>query len=76
MAMEAGLPIVPLFINIPEENNVFQTGYAENGTVTLEMFPEISTADWTFENLDQHIDSVRKIFVNRFNELNPKKPTV
>ena len=75
MALEANLPIVPMFINIPEENNVFQTGHAKNGTVSLEILPEISTKDWTFENLDQHVDSVRKIFVNRFNELNPNTPT-
>lgn len=75
MALEAKIPIVPLFINIPEENNVFQTGYAKNGTVSLEILPEVSTADWKYENLDLHIESVRKIFVTRFNELNPSKPT-
>jgi 1-acyl-sn-glycerol-3-phosphate acyltransferase len=75
MALEAGIPIVPLFINIPEENNVFQTGYAKSGTVKLELLPEISTANWKLEQLDQHIASVRKIYVDRFNELNPEKPT-
>jgi putative phosphoserine phosphatase/1-acylglycerol-3-phosphate O-acyltransferase len=76
MALEARIPIVPLFIHIPEENNVFQTGYAQNGTVKLEKLDEISTEDWTFEKLDEHIASVRKIFVDRFNELNPDKPTL
>ena len=75
MALEARLPIVPLFINIPEENNVFQTGHAKNGTVSLEILPEVSTEDWKLENLDQHIEEVRKIFVTRFNELNPLTPT-
>ncbi len=75
MALEAELPIVPLFINIAKENNVFQTGYAKNGTVSLEILPEVSTKNWKLENLNQHIDEVRKFFVTRFNELNPLTPT-
>ena len=36
---------------------------------------EISTKEWTLENLDTHINEVRNLFVKRFNELNPTNKT-
>ena len=76
MALEANLPIVPLFIHIPKENNMFTFEYAENGTISIEILDEISTNDWTLENLDTHINDVRKVFVKRFNQLNPNNKTI
>ncbi|WP_242206500.1 lysophospholipid acyltransferase family protein [Aestuariivivens insulae] len=67
MALEANLPIVPLFINVPKES--------DNRTFGIELLDEISTKDWQVYNLDKHIEHVRTIFVNRFNELNPNCKT-
>jgi len=75
MALEANLPIVPLYLHIPEENNKFKTGYAKCGTIHLEILEQIETKDWTFAELDKHIDQVRNIFVKKFNSMNPKTPT-
>lgn len=76
LALEAGLPIVVLFIHIPDELNPY-SGIKNNkgGMVSLEILQEISTSNWKLENLEEHIDSVRNIFVNRFNELNPENRT-
>jgi putative phosphoserine phosphatase/1-acylglycerol-3-phosphate O-acyltransferase len=75
MALEANIPIVPLYINVPEANNMNASKYANNGTIGIEILDEISTKDWTLENLDKHIDDVRKVFVKRFNQLNPDNKT-
>jgi len=68
MALEANLPIVPLFINVPNEGN--------NRTLGIELLEEISTKDWDIPNLDKHINDVRNVFVKRFNELNPNCKTI
>lgn len=76
MALEAGMSVVPIFIYIPEECNVFKGDkYAKSGTVKLEVLNRIEVKHWSFESLDAHIDEVRHVFVNRFNELNPDHPT-
>jgi len=75
MAIEANIPIVPLFINVPEECNMTGPKYAKNGILGIELLEEISTKDWKIEDLDKHINDVRTIIVNRFNELNPNRKT-
>ncbi len=76
MALEANLPIVPLYIHVPEESNMTGFKYAKNGTLCIELLDEISTKDWNMDNLDKHINDVRTVFVNRFNALNPNCKTV
>lgn len=77
MALEAKLPVVALYIHIPIESNPFKgQKHAVGGTLKLEIIGEFPTSDWTFEHLDAHIAEVRKVYVNRFNELNPENPCV
>jgi len=71
MALEARLNIVPLYIHIPRENNMFKTEYAKGGVVEIELMNPILTDNWSLENIDAHIDEVRTIFTQRFNALNP-----
>ena len=75
MALESNIPIVPLFIYVPEENNMTAFKYAKRGILKIELMEEISTKDWNIDNLDTHINDVRNLFVNRFNELNPNSKT-
>lgn len=74
MALEANLPIVPLYIHIPEESNMYKTNYAKKGTFILEILDEIDNSNWKLEDLDMHIENVRKVYVERFNYHNPNKP--
>lgn len=67
MAMEAGVDICPIFFDIEKENNPFQNFFFKSGEVKFEVLPVISTKDWTLDNLDQKINEVRNIFVNKFN---------
>lgn len=75
MAMEANLPIVSLYIHIPEDANPREAKNTKGGTLKLEVLGETDTLNWTLENLDEHIKEIRTKFVKRFNELNPTNPT-
>jgi 1-acyl-sn-glycerol-3-phosphate acyltransferase len=71
MAIEAKLPIVALYIHIPEVNNPMHGNVkAEGGTIKIEVLKEFSTTDWNLDNLLDNIDMVRSEFVHRFDELN------
>ena len=70
MAMEAGLPICPIFFHMEKEYNPFESYiYKGGGTTTFDLLPVIETSDWTEENLDEKINSVREIFVQHFNKV-------
>ena len=70
MAMEAKIPIVPLFIFIPKEINPFEGSYSKTGNVEVIIMDEIDNSDWKLENIWDEINKVRQIYVQKFNELN------
>jgi 1-acyl-sn-glycerol-3-phosphate acyltransferase len=74
MAMEAKLPIVPLYIHIPKESNMFKTDYAKKGTFKLEILDEVDNSTWTLDNLEDGISQARQVFIDRFNHHNPDTP--
>jgi len=70
MALEAEMPIVPLFIHIPEEANPYGGQYSKSGKITLHILDEIDNSNWKLESIRAEIDKVRDIYVAKFNELN------
>jgi 1-acyl-sn-glycerol-3-phosphate acyltransferase len=70
MALDAGIPIVPLFIYTPEEANPFIGKYSKTGRLKLCIMEEIDTSGWKLETIREEIDKVRDIYVSKFNELN------
>ncbi|MEY2924464.1 MAG: hypothetical protein RLZZ337_1012 [Bacteroidota bacterium] len=76
MAMQAKLPIVPLYIHIPEESNMYKTSYAKKGTFTLHRLDTIDNSSWELDSLEDRIAEVRNVFIEKFNELNPNKPQI
>ncbi|MFM2227112.1 MAG: hypothetical protein RL664_455 [Bacteroidota bacterium] len=69
MALNCQMPVVPLFIYIPIESNPYANFRPfKRGTLVIETLGIIPTSDWNLENLDNHIDDVRKLYVKRFNE--------
>jgi putative phosphoserine phosphatase/1-acylglycerol-3-phosphate O-acyltransferase len=69
MALNCKIPVVPLFIYIPIESNPYANFRPfKRGTLVIETLGIIPTSDWNLENLDNHIDDVRKLYVKRFNE--------
>ena len=70
MAMEARIPLVLLYIHIPEEANPYSGKYSKTGNIHLEVLGRIDNSDWKPDTIREEIAKVRKVFVDRFNELN------
>ena len=75
MAMEAGLPLVLLYIHIPEQINPYKGKASKSGRIHLEILGEVDNSNWKLENIWDEIAKVRKIYVDRFNELNNTQVT-
>lgn len=70
MAMEAGIPIVPIYIHIPEDVNPYKGEYSKSGEIHLELLDEIDNSNWRLETIWDEIAKVRKVYIDKFNSLN------
>lgn len=76
MALVGNMPIVAIFIYIPVESNPYRDlRPIKSGTVRMELIDIIPTAQWKLENLDTHIEEVRKMYVEKFNSCIEVKTT-
>lgn len=62
LAMQAGVPMVPIVIHnagdvAPKGDFVFRAA-----TVEVEVLPPIDTSDWRVETIDEHVREVRNLF--------------
>jgi putative phosphoserine phosphatase / 1-acylglycerol-3-phosphate O-acyltransferase len=64
IAMSAGVPIVPIVIRNAEVIADRNSSTFSPGTVDVAVFPPISTADWTTENLEERIAEVRQLYLD------------
>ena len=69
LAMEAGVPLVPIIIKnahdaMPRGTNIFKPT-----SVEVVVLPAISTEDWTFENMNEHIAQVRGLFLQELGQV-------
>ncbi|RZV36305.1 MAG: HAD-IB family hydrolase [Chromatiales bacterium] len=63
LAMQAGVPIVPIVIRnssdiMPKGEMVYRAA-----TVQVEVLPPIPTDGWTVETIDEHVDEVRDMYL-------------
>ena len=65
MALEAGVPIVPMVVNDTRLVMRKGTKYCLPGDVYVEFLPQISTDGYTLQNVDELITKVRDEFVSR-----------
>jgi putative phosphoserine phosphatase / 1-acylglycerol-3-phosphate O-acyltransferase len=63
MAMDAGVPLVPIVIRNADEVAT-REGLIKPGIVQVAVLPPVPVTDWTGENLDERIDGVRQQFVD------------
>ncbi|GAA4940736.1 putative phosphoserine phosphatase/1-acylglycerol-3-phosphate O-acyltransferase [Actinomycetospora succinea] len=63
IAMQAGVPMVPIVIH--DAGEVMWRGHQtlRGGTVHVDVLPPIDTADWTVGTLTEHVEDVRSRFV-------------
>jgi len=69
LATNLKIPIVPLYIDIPPEVDPGKGWKVMPGTVHLHALPEISTADWTLEELDNNREKVRSVYLEFHDKL-------
>ena len=63
LAMQAGVPIVPIVIQNSTDVNPKGSSIYHPATVEVEVLPPVDTSDWRAELIDEHIDSVRNMFL-------------
>jgi 1-acyl-sn-glycerol-3-phosphate acyltransferase len=68
MAMQSGVPIVPIVIRNAGLHLWRGSVFMRKGTVDIHVLPPISTDDWTTEDLDGRVEAVRERFVNTLAE--------
>jgi putative phosphoserine phosphatase/1-acylglycerol-3-phosphate O-acyltransferase len=74
LAMQAGVPMVPIVIRnagdvAPKGDFVFRAA-----TVDVEVLPPIDTGDWRPETIDDHVREVRNLFARALGQPQEKAP--
>jgi putative phosphoserine phosphatase/1-acylglycerol-3-phosphate O-acyltransferase len=64
MAMEAGVPIVPVIVRNADEIGARNSRFMRPGKVDVLVLPPIDVADWKLGELAQRIESVRRLYVD------------
>jgi len=69
LAMQAGVPIVPIVIQ--NSNDVQPKGdmIFHPGTVEVEVLPPVDTSDWTAETIDKHVSDVRNLYLRALGQI-------
>jgi putative phosphoserine phosphatase/1-acylglycerol-3-phosphate O-acyltransferase len=68
LAMEAGVPIVPVVVRNAGELMWRDSQIARSGRIDVVVHPPIPTCDWTSEELEKRIDEVRQLYVDTLDE--------
>jgi putative phosphoserine phosphatase / 1-acylglycerol-3-phosphate O-acyltransferase len=74
MAMQAGVPLVPVVIHNaidaqPKNEKVFRPA-----TIYVEVLPPITTSDWRAADIDAHVHSVRNLFLKTLGQAEEEAP--
>jgi putative phosphoserine phosphatase/1-acylglycerol-3-phosphate O-acyltransferase len=69
MALNCKMPVVAIYINTPYASNPFNKFKPfKRGTIRMELIKVVETDHWTLSELDTHVEEVRQLFVDRFEE--------
>ncbi len=63
LAMQAGVPIVPIVIRNSSDVNPKGDMIYRPATVKVEVLPPVETGSWTPDTIDEHVESVRDMFL-------------
>jgi putative phosphoserine phosphatase/1-acylglycerol-3-phosphate O-acyltransferase len=64
LAMAAGVPIVPIVIRNAEVISARDSSTLHPGTVDVVVYPPLSVADWTVDNVTERIEEVRQLYID------------
>jgi len=74
LAMQAGVPIVPIVIQNSGDVQPKGDMLYHPGTVNVEVLPPIETSDWSVETIDKHVAEVRGMYLRVLGQDKPAKP--
>jgi 1-acyl-sn-glycerol-3-phosphate acyltransferase len=63
MAMQAGVPVVPVVLRNADVLGGRNSATLRPGTVDVALLPPVHTTDWTLEDLPERIEEVRQMFL-------------
>ena len=63
LAMQAGVPIVPIVIHNSIDVQPKGDFLYHPGTVQVQVLPPIDTSQWSVETLDRHVAEVRQLYL-------------
>jgi len=74
LAMQAGVPIVPIVIH-----NAIDVAHRGDyvmrpATVKVTVLPAVATSDWTPATISQHVDEVRDLFLLELDQMQHQRP--
>jgi putative phosphoserine phosphatase/1-acylglycerol-3-phosphate O-acyltransferase len=64
IAMQAGVPVVPIVMRNCGEIMAPHSMVIHSGTVDVAVLPPVPTEDWTKDDLDERIDEVRQMYLD------------
>ena len=76
LAMEAGVPMVPIVIHNSGDVQPKGDMLYHPGTVKVDVLPPVDTSEWTVETIDAHVAEVRGMYLRALGQDKPAKPTM
>jgi len=76
LAMQAGVPVVPVVIHNSGDVQPKGDMLYHPGTVNVEVLPPVETDDWTVETIDEHVAMVRGMYLEALGQNPPPRPKV
>ena len=74
LAMQAGVPIVPIVIQNSSDVQPKGDMLYHPGTVNVEVLPPIETSDWSVETINKHVAEVRGMYLRVLGQDEAAKP--
>jgi putative phosphoserine phosphatase/1-acylglycerol-3-phosphate O-acyltransferase len=76
LAMQAGVPVVPIVIHNSSDVQPKGDFLYHPGTVEVDVLPPVDTSKWTVATIDKHIADVRHLFLDALGQLDESTTVV
>jgi putative phosphoserine phosphatase/1-acylglycerol-3-phosphate O-acyltransferase len=74
LAIQAGVPIVPIVIQNSSDVQPKGDMLYHPGTVNVEVLPPVDTSDWSVETINEHVAEVRDMYLRALRQDKATKP--
>ncbi len=74
LAMQAGVPMVPIVIHNSGDVQPKGDFLYHRGTVKVEVLPPVDTGSWSVDTIDEHVAEVRGMFLRTLGQEEPALP--